>query len=260
MITDQPDIRKYGMCYRQDRVASFEIALFYSVSFEADRRVKPIAIADVCADVLFYKNDRTGDAGAEIAGPISAPSLGGFCFRPGYRYFCVRFLSGHSPLIAKVALPAMIDKCIPLSDVCQSDSFIRHILSKWDYHWQMEAFMDAYSDLFENAQFSEKQELCQYIVNRFSDGEDEINLAVLEKETGYSRQYINRIFQEKVGFSVMRFGKVLRAHNVLQNLTDLQGQAALARVAYDLGFSDQSHMTRDFKKYIGVTPLQFLAS
>ncbi|MDR1066086.1 MAG: AraC family transcriptional regulator [Clostridiales bacterium] len=260
IITDQPAIRKWGKHYTQDEVASFGIALFYSVSFENDHRVKPIAIADACADVLFYKNDRTGDAGAELAGPVTSPSPIGFCFRPGYKYFGARFLSGHSPLFAKAALSATVDRRIPLSEVCRNDDFTRHLLSNWNHHWQAQTFMDLYSDLFEHAEFSEKRALCGYIVNKFLESADDINLTTLENETGYSRQYINGIFQEKVGFSVMRFGKVLRIHNLLQSLRDSQERGALASASYDLGFADQSHMIRDFKKYVGVTPTQFLAS
>lgn len=38
----------------------------------------------------------------------------------------------------------------------------------------------------------------------------------------------------------------------------LKGKLTLAEIAHDLGFADQSHLTRHFKKAMGVTPKKFL--
>jgi AraC-like DNA-binding protein len=258
VITCQPNIAKHGKNCLQNEIASFGIALFYSVSFEDIRFMKINVIADACADILFYKNELTGDMGAEIAGPVALPTLSRF--RPGYKYFGVRFLSGHSPLIANVGLSSIIGRYVPFAEICPNDGIIRRILSDWDYERQMRIFTDFYSDLYEKIKFSEKQELCDYIINKLSNSLEYTSLSALENDTGYSKQYINRIFKDKIGFSAMHFGKVMRIHNLLQTLPSLQARGALAQLSYDLGFSDQSHMIRDFKKYIGATPLQFLTS
>jgi AraC-like DNA-binding protein len=107
---------------------------------------------------------------------------------------------------------------------------------------------------------SEKQALCDYIINKLTVDSGNVSLTGLARETGYSRQYINRVFQEKIGISVMRFGKILRIHKLLHRLKDSGKWGVLSQLSCDFGFADQSHMIREFKKYVGVTPLQFLAS
>ncbi|WOC31756.1 MULTISPECIES: helix-turn-helix domain-containing protein [Caproicibacterium] len=85
-------------------------------------------------------------------------------------------------------------------------------------------------------------------------------LSDVERETGYTRQYINRAFHEEIGFSVIQFEKILRLHSAMQRLSEVpvsQRKSAELRVALEMGYSDQSHFIKDFKKYTGATPLQY---
>ncbi len=72
---------------------------------------------------------------------------------------------------------------------------------------------------------------------------------------GFSQYHFIRTFQKTVGMTPYAYAsqlKVIRARNLL-----LKG-SSIADTAYESGFSDQSHMTREFKKIFGVTPGKFL--
>ena len=79
----------------------------------------------------------------------------------------------------------------------------------------------------------------------------EIDLKDATENTGYSRWYAIRTFQQQVGLAprvYLRQLRVLKARHLLQ-----QGHS-LADVAQMLHFSDQAHFSRVFKSVFGVPP------
>jgi AraC-like DNA-binding protein len=84
--------------------------------------------------------------------------------------------------------------------------------------------------------------------------EDELSLDDLAAEAGLTKPYLVRVFAREVG---------LPPHEYLMHLRVARATRLLARgvpagdVAHDVGFYDQSHLNRWFKKVIGVTPGQY---
>jgi len=71
---------------------------------------------------------------------------------------------------------------------------------------------------------------------------------------GISKYYLIRKFQERHGLSPHKYITNLRI-NYAKNL--LKDKRDFADVALESGFYDQSHFTRYFKEYTGVTPLKY---
>lgn len=72
---------------------------------------------------------------------------------------------------------------------------------------------------------------------------------------GKSRRQLERAFLQTVGVPLKFFCMISR----LRHAADLivhPGAPSLTAVAYDAGFSDQAHMTRDFTRLAGVSPGQ----
>ena len=82
-----------------------------------------------------------------------------------------------------------------------------------------------------------------------------ITLRDLEKETGSDSFRIIRAFRRDLGVTPHAFLIELRVARAAQLL--LQGEAP-AEVAPEVGFVDQSHLTRHFKRAHGKTPRRFL--
>ncbi|KRM61076.1 AraC family transcriptional regulator [Paucilactobacillus vaccinostercus DSM 20634] len=82
--------------------------------------------------------------------------------------------------------------------------------------------------------------------------ETKINATELSNQLGISPHYLSSLFKKEVGITIARFRilvKINRAIQILQS-TNL----SLAEIASILNFSDQSHLTREFEKFVGASP------
>ena len=76
---------------------------------------------------------------------------------------------------------------------------------------------------------------------------------------GVSHGYLDRQFSEQVGLSPRTLARILRMRRLLE-VIDVYGSVVWAAKAAELGWSDQAHLIRDFKRHTGVTPSQYLAA
>jgi transcriptional regulator GlxA family with amidase domain len=67
---------------------------------------------------------------------------------------------------------------------------------------------------------------------------------------------MERAFQEQVGLSQKLFGRLLRLEHALKLA---ETRSDWADVAVTRGYSDQSHLIRDFRAQTGATPIEFAA-
>jgi methylphosphotriester-DNA--protein-cysteine methyltransferase len=65
-------------------------------------------------------------------------------------------------------------------------------------------------------------------------------------------------FGEQVGLSPRTLARILRMRRLLQ-VIDVYGSVGWADKA-ELGWFDQAHLIRDFKRHTGVTPSQYLSA
>ena len=71
-----------------------------------------------------------------------------------------------------------------------------------------------------------------------------------------SKFHFIREFKNEVGITPYQFILNLKIKKIRQGVIL---QQPLSDLALDYGFSDQSHLCNTFKKYMGVSPLQFNA-
>lgn len=74
-----------------------------------------------------------------------------------------------------------------------------------------------------------------------------------------SDKQFNRIFREYIGSSPKEYARIIRLQRALSVLQQ-NPSVPFARLAYDCGFADQSHMIKEFKAYSGYTPAEYLAA
>lgn len=108
---------------------------------------------------------------------------------------------------------------------------------------------------FAEAEISEPDEqikaLCSYMESHFSEN---ISLDDLLTMTSFGKSYLLRSFTRQVGVSPYRYLQTVRIDRAKRFLE--QGIAPV-EVASMAGFTDQSHFTRFFKDFIGLTPKQY---
>lgn len=83
---------------------------------------------------------------------------------------------------------------------------------------------------------------------------EQITLSDLADEFQISRFQVFRLFRQRYDLTLFAYVTRLRLQRASEMLLD---GASIAQVAWDVGFVDQSHVTRHFKRYFGVTPLRF---
>ncbi len=76
---------------------------------------------------------------------------------------------------------------------------------------------------------------------------------------GVSHGHLDRQFTEQVGLSPRTLSRILRMRRLLEAI-DVHGSVGWADKAAELGWSDQAHLIRDFKRHTGVTPSQYLSA
>jgi AraC family transcriptional regulator len=84
------------------------------------------------------------------------------------------------------------------------------------------------------------------------------SLARLASEFGVHPVYLARAFRSYYGLTIGSLRRRLRAERAVARLR--ARRESLAELALDLGYSDQSHFTREFKRETGWTPARFQAA
>lgn len=80
----------------------------------------------------------------------------------------------------------------------------------------------------------------------------ERSLPELAKELSVSPHHLSRVFHSLTGTTVSRHRMRLRVRDALERLAG--GQRNLAQVAADVGFADESHLSRVIRRETGETP------
>ncbi len=83
---------------------------------------------------------------------------------------------------------------------------------------------------------------------------ENISLESMSDHVGLSPFYFTRIFRQHTGLPPHAYRKQQRIQMAKQLL---RTQMPISQVAAETGFSDQSHLTRQFKQIVGVTPGQY---
>lgn len=122
--------------------------------------------------------------------------------------------------------------------------------------WLMTQLIKRYADVGSRDRHLGKeksavQQVRQYIEEHFAES---VSLHTLAQLVSFSPYYLLRAFQAEVGMPPYSYLESMRIRHT-QRL--IKAGKPLADVAAEVGFSSQSHMTRQFKKIIGVTPGQY---
>lgn len=80
----------------------------------------------------------------------------------------------------------------------------------------------------------------------------------LELFTGYSERHLERKFEDYIGVTPKKYGNIIRLHHFINLMRENAGSESTASLSYDSGYSDQSHLIKDFKSNTGLTPNQYL--
>ncbi|HEV2608875.1 MAG TPA: helix-turn-helix domain-containing protein [Noviherbaspirillum sp.] len=243
--------------YHEFRIAGLDSRMVEALwSFKPERaddhRVLPDGRIDLLMRFNLLGDDRILDARPVIAGPVqryatvpAGPATGflGIRFRPGWGAACLG-LSAHglrnSALIwaeAKAALGAL---AVPLLRAGSLDELQCRLIGTAQTLTGRQTSSPRHARVIHAVQLLESSGGRQSVV-------------VLADEVGISVRTLHRDFTSVVGLSVKSFASIIRFQRAMRLLHG-RPSMALAALAGECGYSDQAHMTRDFRYLGGFTP------
>jgi AraC-like DNA-binding protein len=105
-----------------------------------------------------------------------------------------------------------------------------------------------------NNDWKNLQEFLKKIISE--ESYDLPTIKILSQEYGWSNKKTERLFLKYVGFTANQFIKIMRLRKSVETLfKDYQN---LTKVALNSGFYDQSHFIREFYRYTGHKPSDFI--
>jgi AraC-like DNA-binding protein len=84
------------------------------------------------------------------------------------------------------------------------------------------------------------------------------SVALVARQAGISMRHLERLSRDWVGLPPGQLVRLLRFQRAVRGLS-LGPALPLARLALETGYADQAHLTREFRRYSGMTPSHFRA-
>jgi AraC-like DNA-binding protein len=161
-----------------------------------------------------------------------------------------------------LGIPAheFLDSIIPVEDVFDKKiKILQESLFKQNNQIRIELLNSFFNSLIASKTTS-NQFLIDHSLSFIIKNKGQFSIKQLVEYTGYTERHLERKFKECIGLNPKKFGNVVRLHHFLKLLKDKPDDTNLTTICYDAGFSDQSHLIKDFKKHTGITPTEYVHS
>lgn len=191
-------------------------------------------VPDACSDVIWHQG-----RGTTVVGPDTSAKVVGRT--PGDVLVGLRFLPGAGGSALGVPLDALRDLSVQAADVDRAfdvagDLAPAEVVAR---------FLDA-------AAGREPDPLVAEAARRLAR-ED---VRTVARELFISDRQLRRRFHSAVGYGPKTLARVLRFRRFVAAIDD--GRADLAALAFEVGYADQAHLTRETTRLAGVPPAQLM--
>jgi AraC-like DNA-binding protein len=213
-------------------------------------------LPDGCPELVFnlaepFERAHPGFAERQPAVLLAGQMLGPLLIRPtgAVDLVGVRFHPWGARRLGDVAVQDLVDRILPPDAVC-GIAGLRDALA-------------AASSLEHRLRLLEEQ-----LTRRFRAAADEPpspvralasgvgSVSLVARQAGISPRHLERLSRDWVGLPPGQLVRLRRFQRALRGLR-LRPAVPLARMALETGFADQAHLTREFRRYSGMTPSQF---
>lgn len=186
---------------------------------------------------------------------LSGPHRDHFCISAlkNTELLAIRFPPGGLFPLLKCAVDEFSDRVIDARDLL--DGAIRHLRSEiLLVDSSEEKVRLAENFLQENCDFALKQPAgISAAVRELRADPTQANLSQLVEASGYSRKQFIHLFRKHIGLRPKDYQRVMRFSEALRQTQTVKA-VNWAAVSIDCGYSDQSHLIRDFRKFSGFSP------
>lgn len=241
------DYKTFWIPSQMDYKECFSENPFYNKFFQLDnpeRKDVVISVPDGCVNLYFLFQGNRCHArivGSGVAGTRSMVSDNDMCFG-------VKFNAGMLPegLMNK-------EKCITnenhdLNEYVNVAYLERQMEQGSTMEERIQIFLDNSADFGAFTEDCLTQKIISYINGEWGN----VDISAMSKELGYCQPYLNRVFHKSVGMSMKQFACIIRCQYAFKQIK----REDTDKICGVLGYYDQPHFIREFKKYSMMTPVQ----
>lgn len=220
--------------------------------------------ADGCPGVIFHRSGQPLEAGTtrEVAAPfflygqtvkpidlVTAGSSTLLVF-----YFYPHVLCGIFGFNAQEITDACVD--LSLLPIAPGMRMAEHLQESDSLHCDIDLISGYLLQLIA-LQKKEVDGVLQYAVTHLLRSKGDASLRLLHKELCLTERTFERRFSQYIGVSPRMFSKICRFQASLNQLKESRYNK-LSDVAFENGYTDQSHFIRTFRAFTGFSPLEFI--
>ena len=256
----QPDMIRTINGYKAYYAIDDMISQIYTFEVKKEKLILDTTVPDASVDLLFFEKT-SGEFGARIIGPTKSRLSSYVVFEENTSYIGIRFKPCYPIMISGIPVKESYNHIIPITI---SDNIYKRI--KWylkmntetdEILLQIKSDLSKYIVVYDDG----KQRLINGIIDYFICQKGQMNMKILSEKTGYSSYYLNKVFLAHTNYTVGQFYSLLRLHSILDqyeyNKAISQNKINYACIANETGYCDQAHLTREFKKFMGITPKKY---
>ena len=231
-------------------MSSGHSAISHYYSFETDQSAEvTVAIPDGCVDILFDCDE--SQPSAMVCGTtLEARHTQ---FSSNHRYFGVRFAPGVIPGLLQLAADELIEQKHNFLEVAEDVCAVfEQIVSQPGFAKQVAIF----DQFIAKDRVREFSPLTTQVIHEICQRKGNIRIQDLEMLTGYTTRTLQSRFRNDTGLSPKLFSRFIRCQSAVYDINQLGG-VVFSDLATELGYSDQPHFLREFKKLVSTTPLDY---
>lgn len=214
---------------------------FFEVN-NPDKKDIVINVPDGCVNLWFLFNDHKCHArivGSGIEGVRSMVSDTEKCFG-------VKFNAGVLPVKLMNDEKCIMNENYALNrylDVAELEQLMEQSESPED---RMQIFLDnsgCFGDVLAD-------HITQIIIAYINDRNGNADIAAMADELGYCQQHLSRVFKKMVGMTMKQYACIVRTQYAFSQIKS----EPTTQICDTLGYYDQPHFIKEFKKYSMMTP------
>lgn len=213
---------------------------FFENTDETEQEI--LILPDCCMDIVCdLSNDKIF-----ISGVMTTAQT--VLIKPGRKFFGIRFMPGVLPTLLNVSADELKNQNIPLQKI--SKRFFEKILLLCSLNSSKE--MGRMCDPIFEKEIGRVDVVTKLFSNSKIEGAHRNSVKDLSQRMKMSVRHIERLFAKYIGLTPKHFLKIRRFQNFHNHLQETHGK--LATISLQCGYTDQSHMNKEYKQLTSATP------